>query len=41
METRARSLLESVGLGDKIHRVATHLSGGEQQRVAIARALAN
>ncbi|HXN35143.1 MAG TPA: ATP-binding cassette domain-containing protein, partial [Opitutaceae bacterium] len=26
---------------DKIHRLATHLSGGEQQRVAIARALAN
>jgi lipoprotein-releasing system ATP-binding protein len=41
MEARAKTLLESVGLGDKVHRVATHLSGGEQQRVAIARALAN
>ena len=41
MEARARSLLESVGLGDKIHRLGTHLSGGEQQRVAVARALAN
>ncbi|MDO8543491.1 MAG: ABC transporter ATP-binding protein [Opitutaceae bacterium] len=41
MEERARSLLDSVGLGDKAHRLGTHLSGGEQQRVAVARALAN
>jgi lipoprotein-releasing system ATP-binding protein len=41
MEARAHSLLSSVGLGDKTHRLGTHLSGGEQQRVAIARALAN
>lgn len=41
MEARAKQLLESVGLGDKTHRLATQLSGGEQQRVAIARALAN
>jgi lipoprotein-releasing system ATP-binding protein len=41
MQERASHLLESVGLGDKIHRLGTHLSGGEQQRVAIARALAN
>jgi lipoprotein-releasing system ATP-binding protein len=41
MEERAAHLLDSVGLGDKIHRLGTHLSGGEQQRVAIARALAN
>jgi lipoprotein-releasing system ATP-binding protein len=41
MEERAASLLELVGLGDKIDRQAQHLSGGEQQRVAIARALAN
>lgn len=41
MEARARGLLESVGLGDKTHRLGNHLSGGEQQRVAIARALAN
>lgn len=41
MEARAHSLLGSVGLGDKTHRLGSHLSGGEQQRVAIARALAN
>jgi lipoprotein-releasing system ATP-binding protein len=41
MEERATRLLESVGLRDKMHRLGTHLSGGEQQRVAIARALAN
>jgi lipoprotein-releasing system ATP-binding protein len=41
MKDRANSLLESVGLGNKTHRLGTHLSGGEQQRVAIARALAN
>jgi len=31
-------LLQSVGLGDKIQRYPSELSGGEQQRVAIARA---
>jgi lipoprotein-releasing system ATP-binding protein len=41
MTERARSLLHDVGLGNKTHRLATQLSGGEQQRVAIARALAN
>lgn len=41
MESRARKLLESVGLGDKTHRLGNHLSGGEQQRVAVARAMAN
>ncbi len=41
MEERAARLLGTVGLGDKIHRLGTHLSGGEQQRVAVARALAN
>lgn len=41
MADRAKSLLSSVGLGEKTHRLGTQLSGGEQQRVAIARALAN
>ena len=41
MKARAHSLLDSVGLGAKTHRLGTQLSGGEQQRVAIARALAN
>lgn len=41
MDTRALDLLRNFGLGDKAHRRAHQLSGGEQQRVAIARALAN
>lgn len=41
MEERALELLESVGLGDKIHQKPTKLSGGQRQRVAIARALVN
>jgi lipoprotein-releasing system ATP-binding protein len=41
MTARAKTLLDSVGLGAKTHRLGTQLSGGEQQRVAIARALAN
>jgi putative ABC transport system ATP-binding protein/lipoprotein-releasing system ATP-binding protein len=34
----AVKLLELVGLGDKVDRYPSELSGGEQQRVAIARA---
>ncbi|MGN0853459.1 MAG: ABC transporter ATP-binding protein [Kiritimatiellia bacterium] len=37
--TRARELLEKVGLGDRLAHLPTELSGGEQQRVALARAL--
>ena len=36
----AKELLEEVGLGDKLNKFPSQLSGGEQQRVAIARALA-
>jgi ABC-type polar amino acid transport system ATPase subunit len=38
--TRARELLERVGLGDRGDAYPAQLSGGQQQRVAIARALA-
>jgi putative ABC transport system ATP-binding protein/lipoprotein-releasing system ATP-binding protein len=37
----AQSLLERVGLADRVHHLPSELSGGEQQRVAIARALIN
>ncbi len=39
-EERARTLLDQVGLGDKVKAYPSQLSGGQQQRVAIARALA-
>jgi putative ABC transport system ATP-binding protein len=35
---RARELLRSVGLGDRMEHYPVQLSGGEQQRVALARA---
>jgi len=35
----ARSMLEQVGLGDRLDHFPAALSGGEQQRVAVARAL--
>ncbi|KAF5434695.1 putative ABC transport system ATP-binding protein [Candidatus Methanophagaceae archaeon] len=34
-------ILETVGLGERLHHRPYELSGGEQQRVAIARALVN
>lgn len=37
---RAATLLEDVGLGDKLDSFPRKLSGGQQQRVAVARALA-
>ena len=39
MRAEGISLLESVGLGDKLNYYPHQLSGGQQQRVAIARAL--
>lgn len=39
--TRAKSLLESLGLGGRLDNKPGALSGGEQQRVAVARALIN
>jgi len=40
-ETRARDLLDLLGLGDKASAVPGVLSGGQRQRLAVARALAN
>jgi putative ABC transport system ATP-binding protein len=40
-ETRARDLLDLLGIGDKASAVPGVLSGGQRQRLAIARALAN
>jgi putative ABC transport system ATP-binding protein len=40
-ETRARDLLDLLGLGDKGGETPAVLSGGQRQRLAIARALAN
>jgi putative ABC transport system ATP-binding protein/lipoprotein-releasing system ATP-binding protein len=38
---KGTSLLERVGLSERLHHLPAELSGGEQQRVAIARALIN
>jgi putative ABC transport system ATP-binding protein len=40
-ETRARDLLDLLGIGDKTSVMPGVLSGGQRQRLAIARALAN
>jgi putative ABC transport system ATP-binding protein len=40
-ESRARELLDLLGLGDRAAQVPAVLSGGQRQRLAIARALVN
>ena len=38
-EARAKSALEAVDLGERLHYMSNQISGGQKQRVAIARAL--
>lgn len=40
-ETKAKEILNFMGLSNRIHHKPNELSGGEQQRVAVARALIN
>ena len=40
-ETKAKELLQFLGLADRMHHKPNELSGGEQQRVAVARSLIN
>ena len=40
-ETRARELLQRVGLAERLSHFPAQLSGGERQRVAVCRALIN
>ncbi|MDW7681368.1 MAG: ABC transporter ATP-binding protein, partial [bacterium] len=41
LRERAESLLNDVGLSERMHHRPNELSGGEQQRVAVARAIIN
>jgi len=41
INSRAKKVLESVGLGERINYFPNQISGGQKQRVAIARALVN